>query len=131
MRSLLVGRIRLIALLLVIAASVLVFRLYVLQIVRGNDLSERADRQYVRPQEGLFDRGSIFFEDKNGERISAATIQSGFALVINPNLIEDATNAYAELIEVTDIDEEDFMARALLKPQPKPDSKGHQDDDEE
>ena len=93
MRALLVGRIRLVALLFVLVALTLVFRLYVVQVVRGEDYSERADRQYVRPQEGLFDRGSIFFVDKNGERISAATIISGFPLLIHPHQLQELSGA--------------------------------------
>jgi len=118
MRSLLVGRIRLVALLVVLVAIVLIFRLYVVQIVRGEDFSERADHQYVRPQEGLFDRGSIFFQDKNGKRISAATVKSGFALVVNARLIEDPLEVYEELSSVVALDEEDFIYRASKKDDP-------------
>jgi len=101
-----------------VAACVLVFRLYVLQIVRGSDYSERADRQYVRPQEGLFDRGSVFFEDKNGKQVSAATIQSGFALVINPSRLEDSEHTYSKLNDIVAIDRDDFFTRAAKENDP-------------
>lgn len=112
MRTLLAKRIRFIAVLVMCASLVLMYRLYVVQIVRGANFSERADRQYVRPQEGLFDRGSIFFEDKNGEHISAATIKSGFALVVNPTLLEDSDEVYETLRDVIELDRDAFMSRA-------------------
>jgi len=112
MRALLVTRIRVVAVLLIILALVLVSRLYVLQVVRGENYSEKADRQYISPQEGIFDRGSIFFEDKNGERISAATVRSGSALVINPKILGDAMEAFNALSNVVEIDKDDFFARA-------------------
>lgn len=118
MRELLVTRVRVVAVLLVLVALVLVFRLYIVQIVRGEEYSERADRQYVRPQEGLFDRGSIFFEDKNGERISAATVRSGFALTVNPNHITDAEAVYTALASVIDIDKAEFIEHATKKDDP-------------
>jgi len=118
MRALVVGRIRLVAMALVIVAAILVGRLYVIQVVRGEDYAGRADRQYVRPQEGLFARGSIFFEDKNGKRISAATVKSGFALFINPNVIEEPEELYEKLSQVIELDREEFLVRASKKNDP-------------
>ncbi|MDD5318547.1 MAG: penicillin-binding protein 2 [Candidatus Pacebacteria bacterium] len=77
-------RIRIISVFILLAAFVLVAKLYDLQIVNGSAYADRANRQYVRPSQGVFDRGSIFFTDKDGHQISAATLKAGFILAINP-----------------------------------------------
>lgn len=111
-------RLRVIATGIVIVVLLLVARLYVLQIERGDELSSRADRQYVRPQEGLFERGTIFFEDKNGARIRGAIVQSGFSLALNPTRIEDPEETYSEVSTVIELDEEDFLTRARKEDDP-------------
>ena len=87
MRSNLVVRIRLISAVVVLFAVLLVVRLYVIQIIHGEEFSIRADRQYVRPAHNLFDRGSVFFEDKEGRLVSAATLKTGFTVAINPSIL--------------------------------------------
>ena len=74
-------RVRIISSFIIIFALILTARLYFVQIVKGEELSLRADRQYVQPSWGLFDRGSIFFANRNGR---FATLKSGFNLAINP-----------------------------------------------
>ena len=113
MRKLVVTRIRVVSVVVITVAVILIGRLYTVQIIRGNNFSERADRQYTRPQTGVFDRGSVFFEDKEGERIAAATIQSGFTLAINPTLLEESPEElFEKLSSITDIDRDTFLYRA-------------------
>jgi cell division protein FtsI/penicillin-binding protein 2 len=87
-------------------------RLYLVQVVDGDSFLEQADHQYARPSGGLFDRGAIFFQDKNGQKVSAATLNSGFALTLNPSHILDAEKAYAEISTLVTLDKDDFLARA-------------------
>ncbi|MBU1046411.1 penicillin-binding protein 2 [Patescibacteria group bacterium] len=93
---------------------ILVGQLYMIQIVKGDEYSEKADNQYIKPQY-IFNRGNIYFEDKNGKRISAAMTRSGFQLTINPSLIEDAEGTFNKLSQIIEIDKEDFMYRAGKK----------------
>src|SRR3989338_3222168 len=97
MKSNVRGRIRLISYAIVVFAVLLVGRLYYVQIVHGETYAEQADHQYVRPSTELFDRGSIFFEDKDGRLIAAATVKSGFTITINPTKIIDPPELYRTL----------------------------------
>ena len=111
-------RLHLISGALLLFALLLVGRLYSLQIVYGEEFSDRADHQYVAPSTGLYDRGSVFFEDKEGRRISAATLKSGFTVYLNPRVLEGATTTYATLSLIIPLDEEMFLARASKEDDP-------------
>ncbi len=105
-------RVRVLFGIFLLLALVLAWKLYMVQVVHGEYYTTKADRQYVTPQGELFDRGSIFFEDKDGKRISAATLESGFTLVLKPNQLEDADAVYDALSQYVTIDYADFMAKA-------------------
>ncbi len=93
---------------------VLVSQLYLIQIVKGEDYKQKADNQYIKPQY-IFNRGNIYFEDKNGNRVSAGINHSGSQITINPKLIEDPEGTYFKLSELVEIDKEDFLYRANKK----------------
>ena len=105
-------RIRLITGAAIFVAALLLSRLYLVQIVRGEEYREKADRQYSRPNAELWDRGSIFFTTKDGAPVSAATLRQGFLLAIIPKEIEDAEAAYRSLSEHIALDREAFLAKA-------------------
>jgi len=105
-------RVNILFLLIVIGAALLITRLYFVQVVSGEEYLARADRQYVRPNQNLFDRGSIFFQTKSGDKVPAATIKRGFTLAINPTLISDSNDVYEKLKNVVEIDREDFFNKA-------------------
>ncbi len=52
---------------------VIIGRLYLLQVMRGSGYRARAESQIVKPSSPLLDRGSIYFTDKSGAQITAAT----------------------------------------------------------
>jgi len=106
------GRIRFLSVLLMLFGLFLVGRLYYIQVVHGDELSYQADRQYVRPNHALFDRGGIYFTTKDGERVSASTLKTGFIIPLNPSILRDAQYAYDELSKIIEIDREDFFAKA-------------------
>ncbi|OIO32200.1 hypothetical protein AUJ44_02910 [Candidatus Nomurabacteria bacterium CG1_02_47_685] len=95
--------------------SILIYQLVVVQIVRGDFYSERANNQYISRGDDVFDRGAIFFTEKSGEKVSAATVRSGFIIAINPSAISDAEAVYAALSSIVDINEDDFSAKAAKK----------------
>ena len=73
-----------------------------LQIVQSDDFRQRADRQYQKPATD-FNRGTIFFTQKDGTQISAASLKTGFILAMKPNLVkaggaEDVFNKLVTLI---------------------------------
>ena len=100
------SRIRLFSFFIIAFALLLVSRLYYLQIANGQEFADRADRQYVRPVSNVFDRGSIFFTDKEGNLISGATVKDGFIITINPQKVtmsgEDVCAALTPLLESID-----------------------------
>lgn len=108
MRNSFVLRIRIIGILLLLCALVIGVRLYSVQIVRGADYAVQADRQYVRPSESLFNRGAIFFTDKDGETISAAMVRRGFTLALNPSDVVNAQTLYTALNSIVEISKIDF-----------------------
>lgn len=105
-------RIRILFSILCLCALTLLVKLYFVQVVNGDAYAERADRQYTQPQEGLFSRGIIYFEDKNEGRIAGATLGSGFLLAINPSQIEDPVALYAELDPYIEMEKSEFVRRA-------------------
>ncbi len=110
------GRIRLISILVVGFALVLIGRLYFVQIVQGADFSLRANEQYMRPVSGLYDRGTIYFQDKSGTLIPAADLASGYTVAIDPNVITAGTTSpltlYQKLSAILPLNQQTFLADA-------------------
>ncbi len=121
MRAQFRNRIRLVLALIVLVALLIVIRLYFVQIVHGDDYSQKADRQFSSGGSGLFDRGAIYFTRKDGTLISAATLQTGFLLAINPQTLQDPEAAYSAIISAASsslsMDHDAFIAVAAKKSQ--------------
>ncbi len=105
-------RIRLLLVPFLLIAAALVGKLYFLQLVHGSEYAARANRQAVRPQAGIFDRGSIYFTTRSGDPIAAATLATGYILAIKPTEVENPAALYAALSAVVTIDKESFIAKA-------------------
>lgn len=108
-------RLRIISGFILLLALMFFIKLYSLQIIHADDFAERADRQYQRPSNSVFNRGNIFFQDRNGTLISAATLKSGFTLTINPKIIQQNKNAeeiFTKLSQYIELDAADFYMRA-------------------
>ncbi|MEI6478797.1 MAG: penicillin-binding protein 2 [bacterium] len=103
--------IRLISIFIIFAAVIFIGRLYVLQVFKHNEYVQIASKQYQK-QGGFFDRGSIYFIDKDNNRISAATVKSVYTLAINPKLLVDKVDAYNKINSILPIDKTDFLAHA-------------------
>ncbi len=108
-------RIRVISLIALVLALVLLVRLYIVQIARGASYEALGERQYVHTVHDLYTRGNIYFTTKNGERVSAATIQSGFLLALDPTKLTDSDELYERLNAVTPLDADQFHERASRK----------------
>ncbi len=109
-------RIRLVFLGILIIAILIAGRLYIVQIVQGETYALKAERQFSGGISGLFDRGSIYFTRKDGALISAATLQTGFLLAMNPQTLKDPEAAYNSLttaLATSTIDREVFLAASL------------------
>jgi len=113
------NRIRIVFCLFLALILLIIIRLYFLQVVNGRAFSERADRQYVSVMVDTFDRGSIFFEDKNDILFSAATLKSGYILALNNNEVSTNTEQYYEkLSKIIDLDSSYFYSKISKKNDP-------------
>lgn len=112
MRKSAIIRIRIITGVILLLALTLIFRLYFIQVAEGQAYREKAEGQYVHTVRDLFNRGSIFFNTRDNELVSAATIQTGFLLAINPSLIEDVDYTYTEISKIIVLDSDYFAKKA-------------------
>lgn len=104
MKSSPVRRLRALSIALVALGALFVFRLFYVQVVSGAEYSDMADRQYLRPALNLFNRGSIYFSQKDGSVFSAATVKTGYLLAVNPRLVTDPEATYAALTALVPLD---------------------------
>ena len=112
-KALFVGRVRFVTALFALLSIVIVGRLYLLQVVRADMYTMRADAQFAPPASPLLMRDSIYFTDKNGTLITAATLTQGFTLAINPAKVADAESLYISLSQIVqELSHDDFIARA-------------------
>lgn len=93
-------------------------RLFDLQVVNSSDYRDRANRQFITPKNSLFNRGSIFFLDKNEERSLAASMQLTYKIAINPKIITDPETVYNKINEITPLNKEDFDQKVAKKDDP-------------
>ncbi len=106
-----INRVRFVFILLFLFALGLVYRLYTVQIVSGDEFSVKADRQFLAPSSALLNRGEIYFTTKDGEEVSAAYQETGNIVVINPSLVTDPEQVYERINSVVPISKEDFTMK--------------------
>lgn len=114
-RNAAIVRIRIITGIVLLVALILVARLYQLQVISFETYVARGEGQYIHTVHNLYDRGSIYFTTRDGEKVSAATIQSGYTLSLDPSRVEDADALYEALKSYIFIDKETFIHRATLE----------------
>ncbi len=100
---------------ILLVSFVLVGKLGYIQIAQGEVYRDKADRQYTTPAVGFFDRGTIFFTEKTGRKISAATVISDYTLAIDPSQIIDGAMLADKLATIVSFDREDFIRKASNK----------------
>tara|TARA_B100002051_G_scaffold147570_1_gene139674 strand:+ start:39001 stop:40722 length:1722 start_codon:yes stop_codon:yes gene_type:complete len=95
-RDQLTFRIRLLSGIIVLGALLITARLYFIQVVSADHYAEKAEKQYVHTKTDLYSRGSIMFTTRDGAKLSAAAIQSGFVLAANPNHLTIPPSEFCE-----------------------------------
>ncbi|MFA5290731.1 MAG: hypothetical protein WC385_00230, partial [Candidatus Paceibacterota bacterium] len=107
------SRIRFLCLAIFAVALLFVVRLFFIQVVQANYYADLADRQYLRPSTGVFDRGSIFAEKRDGTVFSLAGLKTAYIVALNPKqLATDKVNGeelYQKLNQILPIEQEAFM----------------------
>jgi stage V sporulation protein D (sporulation-specific penicillin-binding protein) len=114
MRKSTTQRIRIISAIIFGIGFLLITRLYYIQVVQASFYKEKAERQYVHTAKDVYNRGSIYFTTKDGEKVSAASITSGFLLAVNPALITDPKAVFEQLKSHLTLTEEEFIKKATL-----------------
>ncbi len=109
------NRIRFIFFCFLFFALVLCVRLYYIQIIHGQEYADKADRQYVSFTSNLFDRGTIFFQNKDASLLGAASLSTGYLIAINPQKVTDPVSIYNDLSNIIPIDMDWFYSRLNQK----------------
>ncbi len=105
-------RTRIILFVICIFAFIIISKLYSVQILQGNSYSQKADKQYIKPSTIIFNRGSIFFQSKDGTKIAAGSVKEGYTLIMNPKIIKDPNNVYEALSQYINLDKDIFLDKA-------------------
>jgi cell division protein FtsI/penicillin-binding protein 2 len=105
-------RLHLLSAIFLVVASLLTAKLFFVQVVKGENYRTEADQEYKKPANKVFDRGTIYFTSRDGQRVSGATIQSGYSLVINPTQLKNPEAVYNALTAITPLDYANFLKRA-------------------
>jgi stage V sporulation protein D (sporulation-specific penicillin-binding protein) len=118
MKSSFLFRSRIILFCVIVFALVLLTKLFFVQVVHGGAYSEIALHQYATPSTNIYERGTIYFETKDGGLVSAATQTSGFKIAINAGKIVNSETTYQKLSKITTLNHDDFIMRAGQKNDP-------------
>ncbi|MDO8552721.1 MAG: penicillin-binding protein 2 [bacterium] len=118
MKSSFVRRARLLSFLFILAALLLVVRLYFVQIVNGKAYEREAQGQYVALSSEKEDRGGIFLTKKDGSLVVAAVMQAGWRVAIQPKLLANAPDAYEKLNQIVPVDKVKYFASSAKTTDP-------------
>jgi len=110
-------RIRFLSVFVILVGFLLIARLFNIQYTNKDYYTAKGEEVYVQSTDS-FDRGVIYFEKKDGTRISAATVMTSYILAIRPRDIKDKELAYEKINEIYPIEKEDFIARASKENDP-------------
>ncbi len=105
-------RIRIISACIFILGFILIARLYQIQVLNADHYREKAEKQYVHTAQDVYTRGSIYFTTKDGEKVSAASITTGYLMALNPTMIENPDEAYTKLQPFLTVTKDVFLERA-------------------
>jgi cell division protein FtsI/penicillin-binding protein 2 len=112
------GRIGFISAIVLLVALFFVTKLFFVQVLHSESYREKAKTSYIQSSD-TFERGLIYFTKKDGTQIGAATITTGFRVVINPSLIIEPEGLFNALYPfLPDLNKEEFLARATKKNDP-------------
>ncbi len=119
MRARYITRIRILALGFTAIAVIIIVRLYLVQIVHGDEYRDKADSQHIAPSQYQLTRGTIFFTAKDGAPVSAATLKSGYTIaLIPPKVVDPDTTFNALSAFLPNITREEYDAHLVDRQDP-------------
>lgn len=92
-------------------ALLLIAKLGYIQIGQGEYYRSKAESPYLVASLGNFDRGSIFFSEKTGRTISAATVVPDYTLAVDPSKILDKSGLADKMLKFVSFDRTDLITR--------------------
>lgn len=96
----------------------LIGRLYQLQVIRSSEFLQEAKNQYIASVPNIYQRGSIFFTQKDGKYSSGATTNEGYVIALNPEMLLDKEGAYRALAAIIPLDHALFIEKASKEKDP-------------
>ncbi|MCR4334833.1 MAG: penicillin-binding protein 2 [Patescibacteria group bacterium] len=118
MKPALILRIRIITFFIFLFAVILIAKLYFIQIISSEIFIEKANHQYITPNQSIFDRGTIYFKNKDASNSVVATLKEGFTLAMVPRDIKDVNDAYLKISPLISLDKDIFLAKSQKKNDP-------------
>ena len=109
------GRISYVFIVVVVLSLVVLGRLFFLQVTQAEEYRNAAERQHSISLLSTPRRGAIFFEDKDGRLVPAASTRRMYTLSGNPQKILDPQKTFSILQSIVELDEADFLAKARDK----------------
>ncbi|MEX0913046.1 MAG: penicillin-binding protein 2 [Candidatus Paceibacterota bacterium] len=109
-----INRIRIVTGVFMLVGLVIIGRLYFLQVINVEVYVARGESQYVHTVTDLYDRGTIYFTTRDGEKVSAATVQSGYVMAVDPSRVTDVEELFSAVEPYLLINKETFIHRATL-----------------
>ncbi len=105
-------RINIVFSIIIFIGFVLVANLFRIQIINGDEFRTRADGQYVVATYNAFERGNIFFEDKDGIRLTVAGQKKGYKISINSSKLnnDDKSIIFDNINSIFKIDKKRFFS---------------------
>ncbi len=101
-------RVRLVVLLAAAAVGIAILRLFFIQVLHHKQYSDLAKRQQNLKVDAEPRRGDIYFQNKDGTTLTAATTKEGFLLYLNTKALQNPNETYSALNEIVSIDKEVF-----------------------
>ncbi len=105
-------RLRFIVAFVLLCGALFIGRLYDLQILRSSEFAREAQKQYVATVANIYNRGSIYLKQKDGKEMTAATVNEGYVISINPEVLPDKESAYQAIAAIIPLDYGAFMVSA-------------------
>ena len=112
------SRTKVLSILILVFVCILIVKLFLIQIIHTNSYREQADHQYATPSSNIFERGTIFFERKDGQLVSGAAQTTGYKIAIDPIQVVDIDGTYNKLSAKITLDYNEFSTKANKKQDP-------------
>ncbi len=112
------SRIRIFAVGIIILFLALIVRLFYVQVIHSAYYKAKSSSQYISNRQENEPRGTIYFSRQDGTLISAATMNSGYVLAINPSVINNPDEVFNKINSIYPIDKEIFYKKIDKKNDP-------------